>query len=218
MKTAFLFDLDGTLLDSKGDLADAANAARRALGLAPLSDAEVELHTGWGMAALLRGVLPEADASGLERAREVFIEYYRGHLAVRSRPYASVQAMFDRLAGHPLGLVTNKPSIFGRPLLEHLDWTRRFDVLVFGDTLTARKPSAEPLLHAIRALGRSPETCVFVGDTPIDRDTAAAAGVRFVCVAWGRAAAPRIAAGAEAVNETLPETIEDLSTLAARYP
>lgn len=188
MKTAFLFDLDGTLLDSKGDLADAANAARTALGLAPLPDAEVEKHTGWGMAMLLKGVLPEADAEGLARARELFIAYYRGHLAVRSRAYPSVPAMFDALAGHPLGLVTNKPAMFGAPLLDHLDWTRRFAARVFGDTLPERKPHPEPLLHAIRALGYPRERCIYVGDTPIDRETAAAAGVRFVCVAWGRAA------------------------------
>jgi phosphoglycolate phosphatase len=188
MKTAFLFDLDGTLLDSKGDLADAANAARTALGLAPLPDAEVERHTGWGMAMLLKGVLPEADAAGLARARELFIQYYRGHLAVRSRPYPSVAPMFEALAGHPLGLVTNKPAMFGAPLLDHLAWTDRFDVRVFGDTLPERKPAPEPLLHAIERLRLSPAECVYVGDTPIDRETAAAAGVRFVCVAWGRAA------------------------------
>lgn len=188
MKTAFLFDLDGTLLDSKGDLADAANAARTALGLAPLPDAEVEKHTGWGMAMLLKGVLPEADAAGLGRARELFIAHYRAHLAVRSRPYPSVPAMFDALAGHPLGLVTNKPAMFGAPLLDLLDWTRRFEVRVFGDSLPERKPAPEPLLHAIDRLGYAKADCVYVGDTPIDRETAAAAGVRFVCVAWGRAA------------------------------
>lgn len=206
MKTAFLFDLDGTLLDSKGDLADAANAARRALGLSPISDAEVERHTGWGMAALLAGVMPEADPEMLARGREAFIEHYRRHLLVRSRPYPSVDRMFDVLEGHPLGLVTNKPSMFGRPLLEALGWTSRFDATVFGDTLVTRKPSPEPLLHAMETLGRTRDACVFVGDTAIDRETAQRAGVRFVCVAWGRAAD-----GADRV-------VDDLALLPTLYP
>lgn len=212
MTAAFLFDLDGTLLDSKGDLADAANAARRELGLPPLADADVEQHTGWGMAALLRGVLPEADVAGLARARDVFIDYYRGHLAVRSRPYPTVEAMFEALRGHRLGLVTNKPAMFTVPLLQALGWTHRFDTVVCGDTLPQRKPAPEPLLHAIDALGLTPDACVFVGDTPIDRETAANAGVRFASVSWGRAAA-------EAVASTTPvTTITDLTTLPARFP
>ena len=206
MATAYLFDLDGTLLDSKGDLADAANAARAALGLAALPDAEVERHTGWGMAALLRGVLPEADAAGLESAREVFVRHYRTHLTSRSRPYPGVAEMFRALAGHPKGLVTNKPSMFGEPLLAELGWTTHFDVRVFGDTTAARKPDPAPLLHAVSALGCSRADCVYVGDTPIDQETAAAAGVRFVCVAWGRAAA-------DAASR-----IDDLARLAERFP
>jgi 2-phosphoglycolate phosphatase len=206
MKTAFLFDLDGTLLDSKGDLADAANAARRDLGLSPISDGEVERHTGWGMAALLAGVIPEADTAMLARGREAFIAHYRQHLLVRSRPYPTVDRMFHALEGHPLGLVTNKPSMFGRPLLDALGWTSRFDATVFGDTLAARKPAPEPLLHAIAGLGRSPDACVFVGDTVIDRETAQRAGVRFVCVAWGRAA------------EGADRVVDDLALLPALYP
>jgi len=206
MNTAFLFDLDGTLLDSKGDLADAANAARRAVGLGEVTDADVERQTGWGMGALLAGVIPEADAAMLVRAREAFIAHYRRHLLVRSRPYPSVERMFSVLVGRPLGLVTNKPSMFGRPIVEALGWAPRFDVQVFGDTLVARKPDPEPLLHGIRALGRTPETCVFVGDTVIDRDTARKAGVRFVCVGWGRAA------------EDADDVVNDLAELAVLFP
>ncbi|MCK6569743.1 HAD-IA family hydrolase [Myxococcota bacterium] len=206
MNTAFLFDLDGTLLDSKGDLADAANAARRSVGLGNVTDAEVERHTGWGMAALLAGVIPEADAEMLARAREAFVAHYQRHLLVRSRPYPSVERMFQALADRPLGLVTNKPSMFGRPILETLGWAPRFGVQVFGDTVAARKPDPEPLLHGIRGLGRTPETCVFVGDTVIDRDTARYAGVRFVCVAWGRAA------------EGADHVVDDLAALAMLFP
>jgi phosphoglycolate phosphatase len=206
MKTAFFFDLDGTLLDSKGDLADAANAARHELGLVPLTDEAVERHTGWGMAALLAGVLPEADTEMLARGRVAFIRHYQSNLLVRSRPYPGVELMFERLADRPLGLVTNKPSMFARPILDALGWRDRFAAEVFGDSLPERKPDPEPLLHAIRAAGRTPSSCVFVGDTVIDRDTAAHADVRFVCVGWGRAADEGVT------------VVRDLATLGDLFP
>ncbi len=187
-RPAFLFDLDGTLLDSRGDLADAANAARAALGLPPLSDEAVERHTGWGMAALLAGVVPEATPEMLVRAREVFIPYYQKHLLKRSPPYPRVEEMFEALAGHPLGLVTNKPAMFTVPIVEALGWNRHFGVVVSGDTTPQRKPAPEPLLHGLAALGVAPAEAIFVGDTPIDAETARNAGVRFIAVPWGRVA------------------------------
>ena len=204
---AFLFDLDGTLLDSSGDLADAANVARAVLGLPPLSDTEVALQTGRGLAALLAGVLPDAREDEIERGRAAFVEHYGKNLMVRSRPYPGVPAMFDALAGHLLALVTNKPAMFTMPLLVRLGWRDRFPVVVCGDTTPERKPAAGPLLHAIRQLDLNPADCVFVGDTPIDQEAAESAGVRFVCVSWGRAAAT---AGRVVERlDTLPELFRD---------
>jgi phosphoglycolate phosphatase len=210
--SAVLFDLDGTLLDSRGDLADAANATRGHLGLEPLSDEAVEVHTGWGMMALLQGVLPEVQPSELAALREVFVAHYRAHLLDRSRPCPGVEEMFDALAGRKLGLVTNKPTMFTAPILEGLGWTRRFDVVVCGDTTPSRKPSPEPLLYALGALGVTAERALFVGDTPIDAETAAAAGVDFVCVGWGRAASATDSSRVIASLDALPAVVERLRT------
>jgi 2-phosphoglycolate phosphatase len=210
--TAVLFDLDGTLLDSRGDLADAANATRAHIGLAALSDEAVEAHTGSGMMALLRGVLPEVEPSALETLREVFVAHYRAHLLDRSRPFPGVDAMFDALAGAALGLVTNKPTMFTAPILEGLGWSARFGVVVCGDTTPWRKPSPEPLLHGLAALGVGADRAVFVGDTPIDAETAAAAQVDFVCVGWGRAAARTDPSRVVASLDALPAVVERLRT------
>jgi phosphoglycolate phosphatase len=208
--SAVLFDLDGTLLDSRGDLADAANATRAHLGLVALSDEAVEAHTGSGMVALLRGVLPEVEPAALETLREVFVAHYCAHLLDRSRPFPGVEVMLDAMAGAPLGLVTNKPTMFTTPILQGLGWSDRFGVVVCGDTTPWRKPSPEPLLHALAALGVSADRAVFVGDTPIDAETAAAANVDFLCVGWGRAAVFTDPRRVVASLDALPGMVERL--------
>jgi len=182
---AVLFDLDGTLLDSRGDLADAVNAARAAVGVEPLSDEAVGGHIGRGLTALLEAALPPLTPVAFQASRAVFIAHYSANLLNRSRPYAGVDTMFDGLRGYRLGLVTNKPAMFTHAILRGLGWDTRFEAVVCGDTTPTRKPSPEPLLFGLERLGASPASAVFVGDTAVDAETAAAVGAPFVCVAWG---------------------------------
>jgi len=182
---AVLFDLDGTLLDSRGDLADAVNATRAALGVEPLSDEVVGGHIGRGLTALLEQALPPLSPVEFQASRAVFIAHYSANLLNRSRPYDGVEAMFDGLKGYRLGLVTNKPSMFTHGILRGLGWDTRFEVVVCGDTTPTRKPSPEPLLLGLEKLGAAPASAVFVGDTSVDAETAAAVGAPFVCVGWG---------------------------------
>ncbi len=186
--TALLFDLDGTLIDSDADLAAAANHARGALGLAALPVAGVRRHVGHGLAWLLQHVIPAPLHVRLPEAREAFVAWYGAHLLDATRPYAGVAEALDALRDHPLGIVTNKPSMFLAPIVAGLGWSDRFGVVVGGDALPERKPHPAPLLHAIERLGATPARALYVGDSEVDRETASAAGVRFLCVGWGRAA------------------------------
>ena len=187
-RPAFLFDLDATLIDSAGDIADAVNTARSHFGLAPLTDDEVERQTGQGSGYLLEQTLPPSVHGQMSRIREIFFSHYRDNCLVRTRSYPGAEACLDALGHHPLGIVTNKPGMLTDRILEELGWTERFGVVVAGDTLPQRKPAPEPLLAALETLGVRPREAVFVGDTAIDRDTAAAANVHFVAVSWGRVA------------------------------
>ena len=180
-----LFDLDGTLLDTLGDLADAANAARGAFGLAPLADERVAPHIGWGLGHLLSNVLPPAQLQHLAAARKIFMAYYAGHLLVRSRPCPGAEALMARRGGRFMGLVTNKPLRFVTPILEALQW--QFDVVVAGDTLSARKPDPAPVRHALAGVVGA-EGAWFIGDSEVDLAAAKAAGVDFLGVSWGRVA------------------------------
>lgn len=180
-----VFDLDGTLLDSSGDLAVAANQVRRHFDLSPLTVAEVEGGIGWGLGHLLGHVLPEPLHPRLPEARAVFIDTYSNALLVHSEAYPGAAALLRQLP-RPVGLVTNKPMGFTTPILEGLGWS--FDVVLGGDSLPQRKPDPAPLLAALEQLGCAPEHALFVGDSEVDQATAAAAGVRFAAVPWGRVA------------------------------
>jgi phosphoglycolate phosphatase len=184
---ALVFDLDGTLIDSDADIAAAANAARASCGLTPLPVEAVAAGIGWGLTHLLSAILPGVTAAAFAAARETFVDHYRAHPLVHTRALPGAERVLASWDG-PLGLVTNKPAVFVEPILAGLGWSGRFGAVVAGDTLSARKPEAAPLLHALERLGCPPQEALFVGDSEVDAATAAAAGVPFACVAWGRAA------------------------------
>ena len=184
MTQAFLFDLDGTLLDTRGDIADAANAARAALGLPTMAEAAVEGHVGHGLGHLLAQVLPRALHGRLGEARAAFVAHYQAHLLDRTRPFPGAEELLARLAGRPIALVTNQPGRFVDPILAGLGW--HFEVVLAGDTLPERKPHPAPVREALRRLGVAAEQALFVGDTEVDRAAAVGAGVAVGCVPWGR--------------------------------
>ena len=197
---ALLFDLDGTLLDSTADLAAATNAARRHLDLAPLPVAEIGLHIGWGLSHLLHHTLPSAQHGSLPACREVFMAHYAAHLVDHSRPYPGVTAFLARQPERSLGLVTNKPGRFVGAIVRAMGWTDAFGAVIAGDTLPTRKPHPGPLLAALEQLDAEPDRSMMVGDSEVDREAAARAGVEFVAVGWGR------------VAPTTPRVVEDLAT------
>lgn len=184
---AIVFDLDGTLVDSAGDLRAAANRMLADLDLPPLDRETVIGFIGHGVEVLVRRVLVHsgavAEGDAYEIALAAFRRYYGADLAGETRPYPGVVALLGALngAGVKMGICTNKPEAAARGLCDLLDLTRHFDAIVGGDTLPVRKPDPEPLLHTLRLLGSSgPDTALYVGDSETDWLTAKAAGIPFV--------------------------------------
>jgi phosphoglycolate phosphatase len=177
-----VFDLDGTLIDSTDDLAASANAALEALGLPPRSREEIRSFVGEGARRLVEQALaPRADL--LDRALPLFLEHYSSHLTDATKAYAGTAELLAGLGG-PLAVATNKPGRFARRILATLGLLDRF-VAVLGGDEGPRKPDPA-LVDRLRALtGASPEQTVLVGDSRVDLETAANAGVRFVGVGWG---------------------------------
>jgi phosphoglycolate phosphatase len=180
---AFLFDLDGTLVDSVADLTTAVNLLRGELGLPELDCATVRDYVGDGATLLVRRALP-VGAFGEEPVRR-FLALYRGHLLDATRPYPGILPFLERHAGRPMAVVTNKPLELARELLEGLGLGHFFPVVIGGDSAAEKKPSPAPLLMALEGLGAHPQNAVMIGDHHTDLRAGAAAGVRTCFCAWG---------------------------------
>lgn len=187
-----VFDLDGTLIDSRADLAAAVDRLRAELELPPLSRAEVVAQVGRGARDLVRRCLPQdVDGAPFEAAFLRFRNLYDEACLVETRLYPGLARLLENLAkDRPLAILTNKPEGTSRKILVGLGVAELFREIVGGDTLAARKPDPVGLHHLAARLAWPIRELTLVGDSAIDQATAHAAGARFVFVEWGFAAAP----------------------------
>lgn len=186
--SAVLFDLDGTLIDSAPDLAGTANDMRAARGLPPMPFATLRRMVGAGargMMGLAFEVVP--GHQDFEALRDEFFERYQRRLLQDTRVFQEVPPVLKGLRdrGLPWGIVTNKSSRFGQPVIEGLALHLESAVHIYGDTTPHAKPHPEPLLEAARRLGVDPVRCVYVGDDLRDIQAGKAAGMRTIAAAWG---------------------------------
>jgi phosphoglycolate phosphatase len=177
----FLFDLDGTLIDSRADLAAATNVMRARHRLPPLPMNTVASYVGDGIRMLARRALDGAPIDPDLAAREIS-EAYADHLTVHTTAYPGVEDGLRNLhaAGHALALVTNKPSPHARRLVEHFHWTPFFDRVLGGGDTPELKPSPLPLQIAMQHSGHSPADSWMVGDHHTDLEAARRAGIRSI--------------------------------------
>lgn len=183
---AIAFDLDGTLVDSREDLAAGVNAVRLELGLVPLEVPRVVEMVGKGARHLVRRALPdEIEGEAFDRAFERFLALYYDRCLERTLPYPGIEELLDRLDGRPLAVVTNKPERHTAKVLAGLDLERRLRFFLGGDSLAAKKPDPAPLVEAARRLGVPVERLLYVGDSETDGETARRAGCSLVLVRWG---------------------------------
>lgn len=174
--SAIVFDLDGTLVDSAPDMAEALNRVVAARGLPEFAVAEVRGFIGDGVGVLIRRAMA-ARAVGEEAFadwHDAYMAAYADGLCVRTRPYPGVVAALDGLEGRKLAVCTNKPQALADALLETLGLRARFAAVLGGDTAFGRKPDAAPLRRVAELIGAG--GAVMVGDTAIDAGAATAAG------------------------------------------
>jgi phosphoglycolate phosphatase len=184
-----VFDLDGTLIDSRRDITAAVNGMRAERDLPPLPVAEVSAMVGEGARVLVRRALPPA--AGKEQLKEALASYLAHYAEVcldTTRPYPGVPAMLATLAqGFSLAVLSNKGEALSRRILAGLGLDRYLREVVGGDTLPTRKPNPGGLFALADRLGVLPEQLLMVGDSPIDAQTAHAAGCPFALTLWGAA-------------------------------
>ncbi|MGR3803601.1 HAD-IA family hydrolase [Marinibacterium profundimaris] len=186
-----IFDLDGTLADTSGDLIAAANAAFAALGLEvrldPARDAGTALRGGRAMLTLGLERQGAVDVALIDRGYPILLEAYGAEIDRHTVLYPGAMEAVEALksAGYAVGICTNKPEALARQLLTRLGILDAFGSLIGADTLAVRKPDPEPLRTAARDAGGDPARCLLVGDSITDRRTAAAAGVPCALVTFG---------------------------------
>jgi 2-phosphoglycolate phosphatase len=184
---AVLFDLDGTVLDTAPDMADALNALRAEENLPPMAFDAVRSAVSHGAAQVVVAGFPDAPPEKAAALQRRFLEIYRGSLSRGTRLFAGMEEVLDALAKRSLkaGIVTNKAGWLTLPLLEELGLRARFDCVVSGDTLAERKPHPLPLLHAATLAGVAPGECIYVGDAERDVQAAHAAGMAALVANYG---------------------------------
>lgn len=193
---ALVFDLDGTLIDSRRDLAAAVNQVRGELGLPVLTLGQVVAMVGEGARVLVQRALgPEVRGNAFEEAFASFLRHYRRGCLDHTRPYPGVVELLARLAAAlPLAVLTNKPAETTSLILARLGLAGYFRAVIAGDTLPTRKPDPAGLLQLARGFGVPAAALCLIGDSRVDCDTARAAGCSFVLVEWGFPAPPERAA------------------------
>lgn len=190
--SAALIDLDGTLMDTVADLAQAVGLMREELGLAPLAVARVAAFMGKGSDVLVHRALTnrmdgQAQAALFERGRAAFYRHYLAVNGQQARMFEGVPEALARLRGWglPLACVTNKPRPFTLPLLERVGLSACFDAVVCGDEVSQAKPHPAMVLEASRRLGVAAGQCILFGDSINDAQAAARAGCLCVLVQTG---------------------------------
>jgi phosphoglycolate phosphatase len=183
-----LFDMDGTLLDTRHDIARAANNARKELGLSQLSLEEVVRAVGDGVNLFVsRVTYPQEDARFLD-AKKVFMRHYAANVTGDTKPYDGVPELlnFLRDSGIPMGVVSNKPAALVDELVRFFNWQPFFKTWLGGDSTAKPKPDKGPLVHALNVSGLDlTHPIVMVGDGHQDVLAAKAMQCQAIWVSWG---------------------------------
>ena len=181
-----VFDLDGTLIDSRRDLAEAANQLLEELGGAPLREEDIGRMVGEGAALLVRRVLSAAGVAETQTALQRFLDLYAGRMLHHTRPYPGIPESVETARRHArVAVLTNKPADQSRRILAGLRLNGLLDDVVGGDGPWPRKPDPASLLALMERAHATPSSTLLVGDSEIDYTTAGRAAVRCCLAAWG---------------------------------
>jgi phosphoglycolate phosphatase len=183
-----VFDLDGTLIDSRLDLANAVNATRAELRRGPLPNELVYSYVGNGAPVLIRRAMgPEADAAEVPAALEFFLDYYNHHALDETKLYPGIRESFDRFreSGAQLAVLTNKPVRISRAIVEALGLADYLFQIYGGNSFEHKKPHRIGIERLREESGATAEDTWMVGDSYVDIQTARNAGVRSCGVTYG---------------------------------
>ena len=204
------FDLDGTLIDTSGDLAAAVNHAIGTIGRPPFPAAAIHPFVGKGAKIMLARALDASggyDAETLDSLLPILLDHYEQNLAIHSVPYPGLIDAMDALtdAGVKLAICTNKAERFTIPLMQQIGLSDRFAAIVGGDTVSVAKPDPAPIHEMIARAGGG--RTIFIGDTINDIAGARNAGLANIAVGFGFLDGPVENLEADAVIDHFDELV-----------
>lgn len=183
---ALIFDLDGTLIDSKRDLIHSVNAMLHELGHGELAEETISGYIGHGAPQLVARALKDScTEEERKRALQFFLSYYEQHKMDTTRAYPGVTETVEKLAGMPMAVLTNKPVRISVRILDELGLSRYFRAIYGGNSFETKKPDPLGARTILRELGAAPEEALLVGDSEVDVQTARNAGTLAAAVNYG---------------------------------
>jgi len=204
----FVFDLDGTLIDSKIDLANSINFMLREMKRGTLPLETIASYVGHGAPRLVADALgKEASDADRKTGLEIFLAHYEQHSLEATRAYPGVTEGLQALQGRPMAVLTNKPTKVSAEILEALGLMKFFRVIYGGDSFEKKKPDPMGAEAVLKVLEVSPEEAAMVGDSDIDIQTARNAGTMAICVTYGFGQQDRAANPADLYVSSLQEIV-----------
>jgi len=203
---AFLFDLDGTLIDSKLDLVNSVNFMLREMEREVLPLTTVASYIGHGAPRLVADALgPNAAEADRKRGLEIFLAHYSEHCLDATRAYPGVLESLEALQDRPMAVLTNKPLKMGVDILEALGLRKYFRAVYGGDSFEKKKPDPAGALTILKNLGTQPHEAAMAGDSGVDIQTARNAGMFAIAVNYGFGQHDRQAQPADLYIDSLEE-------------
>src|SRR5580692_10384382 len=181
-----IFDLDGTLIDSKQDLIHSVNAMLRELGRGELAEQTISGYIGHGAPQLVARVLGDGcTEEERQRGLQFFLSYYELHKMDMTCAYPGVAETLEQLASMPMAVLTNKPVRISVRILEAMGLSKYFRAIYGGNSFKTKKPDPLGAKTILRELGAEPQQALLVGDSEVDVQTARNAGMMAAAVNYG---------------------------------
>lgn len=180
-----IFDLDGTLVDSRIDITNAINYALKPYGIGPYTVEEITSLVGRGITKLIEDLIKPYKEIPINNVIERFLEHYERHIIDNTRPYAGVKETLEELRDYKKAVISNKREYLSKKALEGLGLLRYFEIVLGSDSTPEKKPSPLPVRMVLEKLNIPGSEAVIVGDSDLDIKAGKSAGVLTIAVSYG---------------------------------
>jgi len=205
-----IFDLDGTLIDSRRDIADCVNWTLQEMDLDPIPHEHIYQYVGHGVRTLIEGAVGEAHGHDYDSAMKIFDRHYTAHLLDHTRLYPGMAEVLQQWQHTPMAVITNKPQRYTDPIIDGLKLRKCFAAVLGREACPEMKPHPQPILHLMEQIGAAEKQTLIIGDTEVDIEAGRRAGIKTCGVLFGFGRAEKVKAAEPDYLVNRPEDLLDL--------